>query len=388
MNTNKRRNFFTLDLKDYYKTDSLNISRAKEILDNDQLLIITGMRHNGINNFIKEFINSTDSASSYFYFNSSLEDPNIELDDKYISFLLNEYSRLYKKPKYIALQNISKVKGIKDFITEVYKSGIKTMIVWNDIKVWGIKEIEIFSDMSITKENIDTKLNYWNIKEIDSLDSIKLKQKFLGLIKSDIFFVNIFKYFSIKNFDLYNSTLSFIAKNDSFISLREIQKQVSSFCNISLKTTIDYIDFSLQTKIIKKVSKFNIKTNKASSSKAKYYFTDNGIRNCLSDFNLDKDILTENLIFNKLEYNNFNVFSGYNWKFNFSFYWEKDSFKIYVHISKQDTKEELKKEVKKLLKIWDNNNKFLLVNNLEKFWIRKTEYDTVKIMDITDFLTN
>jgi predicted AAA+ superfamily ATPase len=74
---------------------------------------------------------------------------------------------------------------------------------------------------------------------------------------------------------LYNFTISYIANNNIFLSLRELQKNLDNTNNISLKTTIDYIDFSIQAKILKRVYKYDLKTNKQITSKAKYYFTDN-----------------------------------------------------------------------------------------------------------------
>jgi predicted AAA+ superfamily ATPase len=69
--------------------------------------------------------------------------------------------------------------------------------------------------------------------------------------------------------------MSYLANNNIFLSLRDLQKNLDNVINISLKTTIDYVDFSLQAKILKRVYKFDIKTNKPITSKAKYYFTDN-----------------------------------------------------------------------------------------------------------------
>jgi predicted AAA+ superfamily ATPase len=74
--------------------------------------------------------------------------------------------------------------------------------------------------------------------------------------------------------NLYNYILSYLAKINKFSSLRELQKKLSSYEKISVKTTIDYIDYSLQAKIIKKIYNYNLKTKKIISSQAKYYFTD------------------------------------------------------------------------------------------------------------------
>jgi hypothetical protein len=96
-----------------------------------------------------------------------------------------------------------------------------------------------------------------------------------------------------------------------------------------------------------------------------------------------------------LETHNYTIYGGLSWNFDFTFYWEKninaeqyinDNNKIYIHISSETTKDEIKKEVNKLLKISDENKKYILVKNIDALWIMKTVYDNVEIVEINDFL--
>jgi predicted AAA+ superfamily ATPase len=73
---------------------------------------------------------------------------------------------------------------------------------------------------------------------------------------------------------LYNLVIIYIANINIFTSLRELQREIEKIENISLKTLIDYIDFSIKSKIIKQVYQYDIKKDKIISSKSKYYFTD------------------------------------------------------------------------------------------------------------------
>jgi len=62
---------------------------------------------------------------------------------------------------------------------------------------------------------------------------------------------------------LYNyilTKLAFLGKN---ISLREFHREIEKQNNISIVTLMDYIDFSIQEKIIKKIDYFDFKKNKA-----------------------------------------------------------------------------------------------------------------------------
>lgn len=397
MNKSKQRiNFFTLDLTKYTEVNQLNIQKVSDIINKDRLVIISWLRNIWKLNFIKNLLNKARINNNYFYLNKLTDTENYISNWNDLESLLNEYIQLYKKPNIIILQNIEKLDWIKDFITKIYNQDYKIILIWNNIKIWGIKEIEILNCFDLNDDNLMNTLIFWSFNELKQLNKLEqtesneLKEKFLKFITSDILLNDIFSNFWVKSIELYNFTISYLAENNIFISLRDLQKNLDSINKISLKTTIDYIDFSIQTKIIKRVYKFDIKTNKPITSKAKYYFTDNWIRNSLTNFDLSRETLLENLIFNILECNNYIIYTWLNWKFDFSFYWEKEdsSRKIYIHISKQTQKEELKKEVNKLLKIWNEWVKYLLVDNIEKLWIKKFKYDSVIIMNIEDFLKN
>lgn len=415
-----RKNFFIIDRENFIEYNTKNIKKIVDILNKNKLVIVNWLKNIWKVNFIKEFIHKTKLNNNYFYFNKSDDVENYFSSSERLESLFNDYLRLYKNPKIIILQDISKINWIKNFISKIYKENYKTILVWNDIKISGINEIEIFANIEINYNtqkneyenldntqknedknniNIDNILKYWSINEVKQVQEKELKEKLLVLLKNDIFLNSIFKNFWVKNIFLYNLTITFLSYSNTFISLRELHKSIENIQSISLKTIIDYIDFSIQEKILKRVYNYDLKLNKVINTKAKYYFSDNWIRNSLNYFNIDRSILLENLIFNILEYNNYGIYWWINWKFNFSFYcvknnnliWEaeqesENSYKIFVHISNEKQKEEVKKEVNKLLKIWGKEKKYLLVENIENLWIKKFIYDTVEIIEVAEFL--
>ena len=388
MNNKNRSNFFSLNLNNFYEIDKNIIKNTINTLNNDKLVIVSWMRKIWKVNFIKNLINKTKTNNNYFYFNKADDLENKIKNNLDILNLLNDYVKLYKIPKIIILQNISKIEWIKNFISYLYKNKYKVILLWNDIKISWIKEIEIKNNIYLNEENINNKLLYWNINIINDIEDIRSKKNILKILTNDIFLNSIFKDFSVKSIDLYIFTITFLAKYNSFNSLREIQKELNQINKISLKTVIDYIDFSIQAKIIKKCYKYDLKNSKIINSKIKYYFNDNWIRNSLANFNLKNKILIENLIFNILDFNNYDIYSGLNWKFEFSFYWEKADENIFIHISESKNKDELKKEINKLNKIKINWVKYLLVKDLKKLKIKKIKYDSVIILEINNFLIN
>lgn len=381
-----RNNFFSLSNEEYIKIGSKNISKVTKILNDNKLVIVTWMKNIWKINFIQNLIHKTEITNNYYYFNKSNDLENKINSNIDLLKSLNDYVQLYKIPKIIILQNTSKIDWIKDFISYLYKHKYKVILLWNDIKISWIKEIEILNNPIYSSISINTSLKYWSLNDIKNIESNILKEKILKLTTSNIFLNSIFKTFSVKSIELYNFTITYLSKNNNFLSLRDLHKQLNNINKISLKTTIDYVDFSLQSKIIKRCYRYDMKNNKKITSNAKYYFTDNWIRNSLANFNLWKSILLENTIYNLLQYNNYKIYSWLNWKFEFSFYWKKEWEKIFILISKQTKKEEIKKEINKLIKIKKDWNKYLLVESIEELWIKKVKYDSVEIIEVNDFL--
>ncbi len=386
-----RLNFFILNKESFIDTNTLKIEQVASILNEKRIVIIKWLRNFWKLNFIKEFLNKTKTEAWYFYFNKNDDLDETIKNNQDVEILLNKYVQIYKRPKIVILENVYNIEWIKDFIEKIYNEWYKVILIWNNVVIWGVDEIEIWASYNNINYNKIEEISYYGASyNINILEQEFQKKRFLKLSTSDILLHDICKGFSVKNIDLYVYTLTTLWKIDTYLSYREFHSIVNEVKNISLKTIIDYIDYSIQSRIIKKVFKFDLKTNKTIASKAKYYFTDNWIRNSLLNFDVDKNILTENLIFNILYYNNYTIYWGTNWKFDFSFYCERvfetSKEKLYIHISYETRKDELRKEVNKLLKIWNSHKKYLLIPSIEKLWIKKLNYDSVEIMEINEFI--
>lgn len=358
---------------------NINTQQIKNILNNinnEKITIISWIRESWKANIVAYLINKTNIWENYIYFNKDLDNLNIiksdnELD-KYIAT---------KNSKYIFLQNCWNIKWIKNVISKYYKINKKIILIWNDIVIPNINIFE--TNIAIDESNIENNLIYWNITKLKNIENKKI---WLELITSNIFLKSIFDLKSVKNIKLYYFVITFLAFNNNHLSNREFLKLANEIEPISPKTFYDYIEFSIQEKIIQKVDLYDIKKQKIINGKSKYYFSDNWIRNYLCDFELDNKILIENIIFVYLKYNNFNVYWWKNWVFELSFLAEKNNKKVYLHLSSNIDKNEIKKEINKLLKIWDDNKKCLIIDSFEKHNIRKSNYWSVELIEIKNLL--
>lgn len=379
------RNLFTKNIdflkeKEINKTNDFYIKKILKNINKEKIIIISWIKSIWKTNIISDLIKRTNIWENYLYFNKDLDNENIIKNE----YDLNNYLKLKSDIKYIILQNISKIEWVKNFISKIYKDNYKIIIIWNDIKIPKITQININKKIDFNKiENIK---KYWFLWNSLHLDNTIFKKEYLWLLFNNILLKSIIELKWVKNIEMYKQTITFLSKVNSFKSIRELHRDFKKIENISLKTFMDYIDFSIQENIIKKIYLFDIKKNKEITSSVRFYFSDNWFRNYFNDYNLANKILTENLISIYLNYNNYNIYWWQNGLFIFSFIAKKENKTIYIHISDSKEKSEIKKEINKLLKIWDKNKKYLVVNDLEKLNLKKFVYENVEILDYKEII--
>ncbi len=209
------------------------------------------------------------------------------------------------------------------------------------------------------------------------------RNKYLKLKVENLIFKDIYIKNKLKNYDLLMDIINFLAINIEFISVKEIHKTLNvTWIKVSHITLIEYINYIVQSWLINKIYKYNLKLKTISNQKAKYLFRSSNIKKAFYE-NINKFNLSENIIYHILiKYSNHPVFTWKNWTFNFSFITKK----LIIHISKHLDKKEIKKEAKKLLKIEWNYEKYLIINSIKKSWLRPSTYLPLKIIEIETFI--
>ncbi len=344
-------------------------------INNNKLTIISWVKNTWKSKHISYILKKTNIGENFVYFDKKLDHFDIIKSNIELSNYIN-----VEEKKYIILKNISEIKNIKIFLAEYYKKDKKIIIIWNDIRIPNIENIEIKPSIK-NIENFEKNTKYWLF---DIVNYYNFDKKITKLITKEIINESIINLKWVKNINMYYLTITYLAKVNKFLSIREIFREINDYQKIAPKTLSDYIDFSIQEKIIKKVDMFDIKKWDIINWKSKYYFIDNWIRNSLMNFTLEYKTLKENLIFAILNYYNFEIYWWKNWIFEFTFLVKKYNKRIYIHISESTDKNEIKKEVNKLSKINDNYKKYLIVDDLKKYAFEKTVYEKVEIIELEE----
>lgn len=383
-------------------------------LNKEKLVVISWLRGSPKTNIIWNIIQKSNYKNNYFYFNKQLDYNNEINSEKDLNSLFSSYTKRYKEPSIIILENTHNIKGFKDFLSKKYsEKKYKIIIIWNDIKIWWKPKISISTpcikqvkELIIDNFNLTDLLKFGSLEEIFLLKNNYLKTRYLELQKSDTIYNDIITSYSLKNHDLYQYTLSYISLLKDYTSLRELNKSINNNIKLSLVTMIEYVDYSIEANIISKMQIYDLKLQKEITSKAKYFFSDLGIRNSLNWFNTSLYTLKENLIYNELVKTWYEVNGWLNGKFEFSFIAKKTTNTdikikidtVFIHISKQTKNEEVKKEVRKLLKIpfvptkidWKETEetvyKYLIVENIKELKLKKLQYENVRIIDFEEFV--
>ncbi len=404
--------FFNNSESFFYNNETIN--NIKTSIKKEKLITINWLNSINKTSYINLSINN--SQNNIFYFNKNLDFNNKIKSDIELTSLIKEFTLTYSKADYIVLENISKIDNIKIFISKFYKSWYKIIIIDNNISIPSKPKIEIknpryykIKQKLENNYNINDFLIFWDNENTILINNKKIKINLLENQKNQIILKDLIEIYSIKNIFLLNQTITFLSLLNKKITLRELHRDISNNIKISLITIIEYIDFLLNSKLIKRVYSYDFKKEKTIKAKAKYYFSDLWIRNSFNYFSTKKQVAIENIVFNELDKTWYKIKSGINWKFEFNFYAKKKDFveeknrkkieKIYLHISKAESKQELKKEINKLNKIpyfptlsksWENIDenisRYLIVNSIENLWIKKLQYDEVKIVELEEFL--
>ncbi len=111
------------------------------------------------------------------------------------------------------------------------------------------------------------------------------KRTYLNDIYDSIIIKDVVKRFKIKDIDLLNRIVTFILTTPSQIFSAESLKKYmpSDSRNVSLETLYNYLDYITRANLISKAQRYDVRGKRILTGKYKYYLTDLGFTNILSE---------------------------------------------------------------------------------------------------------
>lgn len=380
-NTLLEKNIAYLKQQKNYRNFDIHVKKAVNSLNKNSILTVSWLRHTGVSWFLSALLTKTQSLDSCFFYNSELDTLKAVKNKSDLQTLFDIYTRVHSYPKIIILQNTNNIQGIKSYISELYKAKIyKIILVWNNIKIEGVPNIEMYP-LAASPENISESY-FWGLPEVRIVPDPNYKDFLLRALRNDIILREIIEAYTVKNIDSLFATLGYLSGTQDYLSLREMHRHLKEHeIDISLLTMIDYINASLNTKILHRCYLYDIKNNNVISSKACYYFGDTGIRK-----SFDESYLLENLLYLELKIFWYNIYGWLNGRFQFDFRATKWERILSLALDNSKSKNEIRKTARKLEKIWDSSEKYVIVSSKEDLQMRKFQEGSVQIVTVQEFL--
>ena len=303
------------------------LDKIEQALGKDVIIVLVGQRRIGKSYLLRQLKDekAQDSSANIIYVDKEKK----EFDDIRDYHDLNAFidgHRVKGKTNYILVDEIQDIAEFERTVrsyreepdTEIVITGSNSLMLSSELTtlIGGrYKEIYVqalsyneFLTFHQLPDNDDSLAKYINFGGLPGLQKIGLDENDVREYQQDVLNTVLLKDVimrnNIRNPVFLDNLIRFLADNTGkIVSANSISKFMrSQGQSITSTAVINYIKALCETYIIHKVNRFDIHGKRLFESNDKYYFEDNGIRNCLGGGNREGDIekVMENVVYNHL----------------------------------------------------------------------------------------
>lgn len=328
--------------------------------ENGLVKVITGIRRCGKSYLLFEiyrrYLNSIGVDDEHIIGLALDDDENIRFRNplllgKYIRSLIIDKEKMY----YVFLDEIQKVKTVKNpylddgrddvgFVDvllglmkikniDIYVTGSNSKMLSSDVltefrgrgdevRVYPLTFAEFSSAFDGNKNDAWMEYHtYGGMPFILSLKDHRSKSQYLKNLFENIYLKDILERHTIQNIALLDDLLDVLSSAIGSLSnpkrIADTFKTVKRI-DIDEATVSRYVDYLMDSFLLNKAKRFDVKGRKHIGSPIKYYYTDIGLRNARLNFRqTEENHIMENIIYNELLVRGFSVDVGvveYNYK--------------------------------------------------------------------------
>lgn len=407
----------------------MNIIERNDYLDklilrreNGMIKILTGIRRCG-----KSFL--LDPIFKDYLIQEGIKENHIiklDLDDiKNIKYLnpdeLDKYvdeHTVDNKMHYVLIDEIQKVDNFEAVLNgflhrrnlDVYVTGSNSKFLSSDIitefrgrgdeiRIFPLSFSEFYNAYKGEKKNAwNEYITYGGMPQILTNITEEQKTNYLNALFNLTYIKDIVERNNIEKDDILEALINMLSS--SVGSLTNPQKLYNTFISngitgISKNTIISYLDYLLDSFLLEKVERYDVKGKKYITTPQKYYFADIGLRNARLNFRQqEENHLMENIIYNELIVRGYNVDVGVveiregqeRKQLEVDFVCNQGSKRYYIQSALNiDTREKNEQESKSLNNIGDSFKKIIVVKDDIKLWRNEKG---ILIIGIQEFLLN
>jgi hypothetical protein len=216
--------------------------------------------------------------------------------------------------------------------------------------------------------NEDSLYQYLKYGGMPYLKNLNLEEDivfpYLKSIFDTIILKDVVARFNIRNIEFLLRLVEYIIENTgNLISAKKISDYLKSQkINMPPNTIINYLHYLTGTYFLNKVPRFDIKGKKVFEINEKYYFTDVGLRNCITGYRqTDISGIIENAVYMHLKYLGYEIKIGNLNTKEIDFVGMKEDNRVYIQVCYLlESKKVIEREFGNLLEINDNYDKFII----------------------------
>lgn len=338
---------------------------------------------------------------------------NPDVLDEYVRNLIQD-DRMY----YLLLDEVQKVDDFESVLNgflhirnlDVYVTGSNSKFLSSDIvtefrgrgdeiRVFPLSFSEFTSAFNgTTDEAWQQYVTYGGMPRIVFCADEAEKSHYLKQLFEKTYISDIIERNKVQRTDILDSLVNILSS--SIGSLTNPNKLLNTYVSsgvkdISINTINKYLGYLLDSFLIEKSERYDIKGKKYIHTPFKFYFSDIGLRNSRLNFRpQEKNHIMENILFNELLFRGYNVDVGVlpiregndKKQVEIDFVCNQFNKRYYIQSSLSlDTREKTIQEERPLLNVPDNFKKIIVVKDSIKPWITE---EGISVIGIKEFLLN
>lgn len=381
----------------------------KKLKDKQIIKVVTGIRRCGkstLLNMYKDYLKKT-GINDEQIISINFEDPNEMIYDDWKELYNNIEKKLIKNKKnYIFLDEVQKINGFENVVdglyikdnVDIYITGSNSYMLsselatyltgrYMEIHMLPLSFKEFYSAYNFNNENqaYQKYIEYGGFPYLINLDNDEsLISNYLDGIYNTILMKDVVSRNKVNDITLLESVNNFLFDNiGQFTSINKISNTLNSNNRSNSVNTIEnYARYILDSYLMYRVPRYDIKGKELLKTNEKYYACDIGLRKHIIGGIRDAGSILENIIYLELKRRNYNIYVG---KFNdkkidFVIKNNDDLKYIQVSLSVRDEKT-LKRELEPLEVINDNYPKYIITLDYDTL-----NYNGIKQISALDFL--
>ena len=391
-----------------YREEYMN--KLKVYKDQQIIKVITGIRRSGkstiLNEFKKELIDEGILEKNIISINFE-DNSNRELLDfqKLHDYIIEKTDK--ECMNYIFLDEIQNVNEfqkcidsllLRDYL-DIYITGSNSYMLSGELATYltgryiqihvlplSFKEYISYYGKEDELKKYNEYSMYGGFPYLINLENSNEKLDYLDSIYSTVIVKDVINRKKVNDVMLLESICRFLFDSiGSYISIKKISDTlISNGRKNSVHTIEEYVNSLLESYVLYKVNRFDIKGKQLLKTQEKYYLSDLGLRTYLLGKNNNRDLghILENIIFLELKRKGYRVYIGKNDEMEVDFVVEAEDEYIYIQVAlsvrEQTT---LQRKLKSLESISNHYKKYIITLDYDT-----NNYNGIKQISAIDFL--